>query len=215
MLLRAVLVLLAVINLGVAAWWAARPPAPTAVAAALPAGVPRLQLLREAPRPLPVRPPAPVATAAQCFSFGPYATPAALRRAHARVQPQALRVQVREEAVGTAEGWRVFLPPMASAQDAQATAARIAAAGLTDVFVIPAGADANGIALGRFRGEDAARRRQAALQAAGFAAQVAPLGAAATRGWLDVAAAAGVDGARIAQEIGASQLLPLDCTRVP
>ena len=49
-ILRALIVLLVVINLGVAAWWAARAPAPAAPVAEAPAGVPRLQLLREAPR---------------------------------------------------------------------------------------------------------------------------------------------------------------------
>ena len=229
MIQRALLVLLIVINLGVAAWWATRAPAAPPPAAAQPAGVPRLQLLSEAPRRPAPRPAATVApvsdapvtaasaattdTATQCFSFGPFPSPAALRRAHARVQTQAVRTQVREVA-GAATGWRVFMPPMPTRAEAQATVERMRAAGLEDLMVIAEGSEANAIALGRYRGEDAAKRRQAALQKAGFTAQIAPLGAIATQGWVDVAAGAGFDSARVAQDIAAAQTQKIDCATV-
>ena len=227
MILRALIVLLVVINFGVAAWWAARAPAaPTPVSEA-PAGVPRLQLLHEAPRPTVPRAPAPGAIAAlptpvpadvaptQCFSFGPYPTPAALRRAHQRVQPRALQARVREIAGGQASGWRVFAPPLPSRAEAQALAERMTAAGFDDLLVMADGSDANAIALGRYRNEDAARRRQASLQAAGFTAQVAPLGDVVVQGWIDVAAGPAFDSARIAQDIAAAQVQRLDCATLP
>ena len=151
MLLRALIVLLVVVNLGVAAWWATRAPPPAPAAPATPAGVPRLQLLREAPR--PARPaPAPEATPAtptQCFRFGPFATPAALRRAYARVLPQVIRADSREETSGAASGWRVYMPPLPSRAEAQAVVDRLTAAGIDDLMLVPDGAEANGIALGR------------------------------------------------------------------
>lgn len=223
MILRALIVLLVVINLGVAAWWATRAPAPPAQAAEAPAGVPRLQLLREAPRAASTAPAprsivdtpaaAPAdATPTQCFSFGPYPTPAALRRAHERVQPQALQARVREVAIGPASGWRVFVPPLPSRAEAQALADRMTAAGVEDLLVMADGSEANAVALGRYRSEDAAKRRQAALQAAGFTAQVAPLGDVAAQGWIDVAAGPAFDSARVAQDIAAAQVQRLDCT---
>ena len=215
MILRALIVLLVVINLGIAAWWAARVPTPPAPVAEAPAGVPRLQLLSEAPRP-----PAPRAVAAlptpegveptQCFSFGPYPTPAALRRAHARVQPQVSLARVRE-VVALASGWRVFIPPMPTRVEAQAQVEKMRAAGIEDLLVMSEGSDANGIALGRYRSEDAAKRRQSDLQAAGFTAQLAPLGNPATQGWVDVGADASFDSARVAQDIAAAQVRRLDC----
>lgn len=223
MILRALIVLLVVINLGVAAWWAARAPAPPAPVTEAPAGVPRLQLLREAPPPEVRRAPASTGTAAlppvasvgttptQCFSFGPFPTPAALRRAHARVQPLALQARVREVAGGQPSGWRVFAPPLPSREDAQALAGRMTAAGIDDLLVMTDGSEANAIALGRYRNEDAARRRQAALQAAGFTAQVAPLGDVNAQGWIDVAAGPAFDSARVAQDIAAAQVQPLEC----
>lgn len=223
MILRALIVLLVVINLGVAAWWAARAPVPPTPEAEAPAGVPRLQLLHEAPRTAVRRAPpradtgalpadAPAGTApTQCFSFGPFPTPAALRRAHERVQSQSLQARVRQVANGQPSGWRVFAPPLPSRAEAQALAARITAAGFDDLLVMADGGEANAIALGRYRNEDAARRRQAALQAAGFTVEVAPLGGVTSQGWIDVAAGPVFDSARVAQDIAAAQVRPLDC----
>ena len=215
MILRALIVLLVVINLGIAAWWATRAPAPPSPVTEAPAGVPRLQLLREAPRPpapraAAVTPPLAGAEPTQCFSFGPYPTPAALRRAHARVQPEVSLARVREVA-GRASGWRVFIPPMPTRIEAQAQVEKMRAAGIEDLLVMSEGSDANGIALGRYRSEEAAKRRQAGLQAAGFTAQLAPLGDPAAQGWLDVGAGAEFDSARVAQDIAAAQVQRLDC----
>ena len=165
MILRALIVLLVVINLGIAAWWATRAPAPPSPVTEAPAGVPRLQLLREAPRPpapraAAVTPPLAGAEPTQCFSFGPYPTPAALRRAHARVQPEVSLARVREVA-GRATGWRVFIPPMPTRIEAQAQVEKMRAAGIEDLLVMSEGSDANGIALGRYPevGLSDARRR--------------------------------------------------------
>ena len=218
MVLRALLVFLVVVNLGVAAWWALRAPAPPPRAVALPAGVPKLQLLAEAPRRVVSAPPratpASAAATAQCASFGPYANPGVLRRAVSRLETGGMRARVREEAQGTPSGWRVFLPPQASPGAAQALADRIGAAGFDDYLVLGDGPERNAIALGRFGSEAAARRRVAALAKAGFEAQVAPLGNATRSTWLDVALAPGADAARIAQDIDAARTLPLDCARL-
>ena len=212
MFLRALIVLLVVVNLGVAAWWATRAPPPMPTPAAQPAGVPRLQLLREAPRVRAAPAPAVATPAApmQCHRFGPYASPAALRRAYARVLPQVLRAESREVATGSASGWRVFMPPLASRVEAQAIVDRLTAAGIDDLMLVPDGAEANAIALGRYSSEAGARRRQAMLAEAGFAAQVAPLGVD-TEGWIHVGATTGFDAARVARDIAASSHAPVDC----
>ena len=216
MMYRALLVFLVVVNLGVAVWWAARDPAPPPAPAALPAGVPRLQLLAEAPA--SVRRAAasqvaavPPAAATQCIAFGPFANPTLLRRAHGRLVPQVQVARVRNVPVGTPTGWRVFLPPLASREAAQAVADRIVAAGIEDLFVMPSGPERNGIALGRFGNEAAARRREAELKAAGFASQVAPLGDVAVQGWIDVAAVPAFDAARASRDIAAPGTQPVDC----
>lgn len=226
MLARALIVLLLVLNLGVAAWWSARPEQAPAPLPAQPAGVPRLQLSSEAPhraaapvRATPAPAPAPVAQAPvdattdatgarRCYALGPFDDASTARAA---LQPRVQALRVREERVPATSGaWNVAMPPSADRAAAQALAARIVAAGFTDYYVINTGAAANGIALGRFGSEEAARRHQQALRAAGFDAQLqAPQ--PRVRQWLDIAVPATFDlqGARTAS--GASQAQPVEC----
>jgi len=233
MLIRALIVLLIVLNLGVAAWWISRPdPLPPALPAQ-PAGVARLQLLSEsgktatvltqAPVSAPAAPapavaaPAAVAVAepvtpAQCFSVGPFADQAAARSAAARLGSQASRSNPREIPGKAAQGYNVVLPPQADREAAQTLAQRIGAAGFDDYLVVNSGAQTNGIALGRYRSREGAERRQSALRTAGFDAQLQPIGnEGAAQWWLDVAATAGVTASGLQSGTGAVQSRSLDC----
>lgn len=228
MLARALIVLLVAINIGVAMWWMLRaePSAPSAYAQ--PPGVPRLQLLSEAkplaappapaaPSPPPPSPVAETQPAAPnlCFSLGPFATAEALRDAAARVRPQVLLVRTRETPAKTPTGYTVLLPPLASRELAQAAAEKIKAAGFDDYLLINEGDDTNGIALGRYGSQESAQRRQAALRAAGFPAELRPIGVpAASPAWLDIEARAGLDAAKLRTETGAAQSPTLDCARL-
>ncbi|MDV0440494.1 SPOR domain-containing protein [Xanthomonas sacchari] len=81
MLVRALLVVLTILNLGVAVWWAMQPPTPPSVPMpAVPAGVATLQLVNEAPAPAaaptppavaPVAAPADTAVAADAIGSVP------------------------------------------------------------------------------------------------------------------------------------------------
>lgn len=195
MLIRATIVLLAVLNLGVAAWWLWRP-APVPPAVEQPPGVPRLVLLEEivpaAAPPAAATPartsPAPAAVDAvadDAVADDPTPAPTQPRAAGpapaeaeaAAATPAApLAGEPRcEDAEGTGgtRGWRVYLPPAPDLATAEATAARIAAAGFSDYLVLRDGAHQNGIALGMFSTEAGAQRRSAALRAAGFEARCA------------------------------------------
>lgn len=236
MLVRALIVLLSVLNIGVAAWWIARDPSRPPAPAQVPAGVMRLQLIDEgasASRPVPAPIPAtdastPPATpsptvadainaspAQHCFSFGPFASQGAGAAAAARLKPLVQKLAVREQAgaVAPARGWRVYLPPLPSLEQAQAVAARIGAAGFDDYLVVREGVEANSIALGRYRNEAGARKRADALIAAGFAAQTAALGDpdAATVVWLDVIADEAFDPRSAQAAIAATQYRKADC----
>jgi cell division septation protein DedD len=204
MFLRAAIVSLLVLNLGVAAWWIAganvpRPAGP----APMPAGVPSLRLVGEATgvAPADAAPAAPaaqdgalVAEAAvaappavveQCLRFGPFADAPARDAARTALSAAGLPTQPRETPARSGRGWKVHLPPLASREEAKAMGERIKAAGISDWYVLNEGADANSIALGRYGSEEAARRREAELKAKGFAAQAAPLGDTAAQSWLD------------------------------
>ncbi|GAB2509303.1 hypothetical protein [Lysobacter humi (ex Lee et al. 2017)] len=181
MLIRALLVLLLVLNAGVAAWWAwhvPRPPGEVAMAT----GVPALDL---------VSPPRATVTAhaapSRCYRYGPFSDPAAFEAARTAIAPSVAWTATAEQPVSPPRAWRVLLPQPDRAT-AQATAARIGAAGFADFLVLPDGRpDAHSIALGRYRSESAARERVRSLAAAGFPAVAEPVGGRRVL-WLDVAA---------------------------
>ncbi|MCA0395457.1 MAG: hypothetical protein LCH70_15310 [Proteobacteria bacterium] len=247
MLARALIVLLLILNLGVALWWTTRHDAPAVAEVALPPGSERLQLLREAPTTAPVaatpEPPAPsgeagalpapgdaatpatapetVAAAvpapvveATCRAFGPFVDVAARDRARALLQPASRRLALRETRTAAARGWRVFLSGLADRDAANAMATRLTAAGFRDHYVLPApAAGAVEIALGRFGGEAAAVRHQAALRTAGFEARAEPIGEAdGTRYWIDVETGADFDVVGLRRASGAAQAETIACT---
>lgn len=218
MLIRALIVVLLMLNLGVATWWLTRP-APEAVAASdLPhmPGVPRLQLAHEqeiaaagadAADPIAA---APTAAVGHCASYGPFASAEAAVVAQQRIRPLAVRVRPRTEVAGPHRGWKVWLPPYASLEEVEGVAARVAAAGFNDRFVVREGRDANSLALGRFAAESAARQHAARLVAAGFPARAEPVGTGPVGHWLDVAASAD-KAARVRSLAAAPEVRELDC----
>ena len=214
MILRAAIVFLLVLNLGIAAWWigggnAVREAAP----APMPEGVPGLRLLNETPaKPAPASrdiAPAPAAATTvaapavvaieQCLRFGPFADAAARDAARGALSAAGVNAQPRETPARSGKGWKVFLPAYASREEAKAMGEKIKAAGINDWYVMGDGAEANSIALGRYGSEEAARRREAELKAKGFPAQAAALGDTAAQAWLDARLPANVQRAALAR----------------
>jgi len=217
------LVFFIVLNLGVTAWAllhrAGAPPAAQPqdgipvlqrAAAVAASAAPAAEPVADANAPMGAASAVPVPTARACGALGPFADAASAQAARAALQAHGLDAHARS-LTSSAKGFNVFMPPQADAAAADALAARIKAAGFTDLFVMRSGALANGIALGKFGNEAAATRQQAALQAAGFPAQVMPAGAATAAFWLDVAAAdaAALQSAR--RTAGAAQLKVARC----
>jgi hypothetical protein len=219
MLTRALIVLLIVLNLGVAAWWALRPSQRVPADDALD-GVPNLQLASERKAPLPAvasvatptPPPVeiPKDEAPQCFRFGPFADAASADAAAAKLRA-SVRKAATHAASGNGKGWTVWLPPFADMTTAQAKALEIAGAGIKDYYVVAQGPQVNAIMLGRYGGEDNALRRIAELRAKGIEAQVQPPQEAKPQSWVDVAAARGFGFAAAQARIGAAGVRPLDC----
>ncbi len=197
MIARALIVVLAVLNLGVAAWWLLRAePAPPA-APLPPAGVPVLEIVHThaAPAYAAVADPAPVPVPAPAAPAAPEPSPEAvcLRAGPFRSRDEAAGLQQRlgnllretslEQEAGAAGMYRVLLPAAGSREAAQESVRRLQAAGFDDVLVLNQGADANAVALGSFRNQDAARRRVDALREAGFPAELHPAGQAQPARW--------------------------------
>ncbi|MET0583115.1 MAG: SPOR domain-containing protein [Pseudoxanthomonas sp.] len=236
MLIRALIVLLLVLNLGVAAWWISRPAPLPPAPPVQPAGVTRLQLLSETGKAVPAIaqasapavpaaavvastpavvdpvPTTPAAPNAQCFSLGPFPDQATARAAAARLGGQVTGNRPRELPGKAAQGYNVVMPPQADRAAAQALAQRIGAAGFDDYLVVNTGEQANGVALGRYRSLEAAERRQAAMRAAGFEAQLQPIGNdGLPQWWLDVVAASYATSQVLQSTSGAAQSRSLDC----
>lgn len=231
MYLRASLVVLTVLNVGVALWWAVRPADSVAPPPLPPAtvGVATLQLVEsaaEAPSPSSAPSAATgvaVATASQaasaaateapaprCLRLGAFASEAQANAAAEKVKPDSARSKVHAE-VPAAASYRVMLPTVGDRQAAVALTKRIAAAGFSDYYVITQGED-NSIALGQYRSREGAERRQADLVAAGFPARLSESGGAtASRWWLDVRARDGVDAATLQRLASTDGVRSLDC----
>lgn len=257
--LRALIVLLVVLNLGVAAWWLFRPDTAPETLEDTPSGVATLELVGERntlhqqpasspaqPTPLETTPadamppavmlpPKPAPTAAsnvitpvapaeapaaqptvaeRCYTLGPFTDADALSSARTHLRASTLRLNTREIREGGSRGWRVSLPAAADRQTADAMAAKIMAAGFTDLLVIANGPEANSIALGRFSTEARAQQHARTVRAAGFAAKAEALDDIRVSSWIDLAAAAGFDIAAARRATGAAQLRNLDCGTV-
>lgn len=202
MLPRALLVLLAVMNLGVALWWAMHPAMPVgADVVELPPGAPELRLLSEAGSTPP--PPKP-----RCHRFGPYSDADALAAAREAAAVFGAPVEVVTIPGPEPDTWRVAAPAPRDG-DSAALATRIVAAGFDDYRVVAEGAEVGSISLGRFSTRDAAGRRAQALRDAGFEAQVHPVGG--NSDWLHVVLPPGESAAGARALLGALQGAPVPC----
>lgn len=225
MLVRAAIVMLVMLNLGAAGWWAFRPAARAPASAS--ADVPTLHLVGEpattaaAPEPPAPSPaqetvagplPAGAPAAAACLRFGPFADAGARDAARAALSTAGVPAAPHDAAPRNVRAWKVFLPAQPSHEAAVALAEKLKAAGVSDLFVMTQGDDANSIALGRFSGEAGARRRQAELQGKGVQARVEPVGGTPGQRWLDARLPQGADRAALAR-IAPSQAR--DCAAQP
>ena len=223
MLLRAAIVFLLVLNIGIAAWWiSGGNGAPGPAAAPAPAKVPGLRLVSEIPVAKPVDAPSPptavsaatvqapgeTVAVAQCLRFGPFADGPARDTARAALSAAGVAAIPQDTAARAGRGWKVHVPSFASREEARAMGERIKAAGISDWYVMNDGGDANSIALGRYGSEEAARRREAELQAKGIPALAEPLGDTTAQAWLDARLPADANRAALAA-IAPSK--PVDC----
>lgn len=226
MLIRALVILLLVLNLGVALWWTLSEGSTHSAPAEVPPGVEPLQLVTNVGD--PAASPAPDAPAAkpivQCASFGPFGDAAAADIAGRQLQADGLTTDdqhilgviataIRETPAGTPRSWRVLLPALPSAEESDAVAKRISATGFSDYYVIRDGADANAIALGLFRNESSARDRANALAETGFDAVVQPVGAGPVQHWLDIATDGSFEAGQVRQQLAVTRTEPIDCER--
>lgn len=200
MLARALVLLLAAMNLGALAWWMLHADARPAPIATTRPGVAPLVLLSEAERARQRgsadeldAAPVPNSATPRCLSIGPLATPADLRRAMDTLTPLVGRIQYRQAPGSTMSGYRVYIPALASRDAALDAGRKLAARNIKDYYVVTSGAQENTISLGLFRDLANAQSRRDAVRAAGFDARLEPRLDDAMQYWIDVAVAADFD----------------------
>jgi hypothetical protein len=221
MLARALLLILLLMNLGVAAWWWLRTPAPAAREPATEPGIAALRLLSEVESaaagtdvPELAGPPEPVGGAPdqQCLQIGPFLTQSDLRRAINALTPVVDRIQFRESRALANRGLWVFLPAQETREQALATARELSAKGLRDYYVVTAGDRENTISLGLFRDRPNAEARRDEVVALGFAPELQERREEIPNYWVEVAAGPDLDWrARLGSHAGIdSQPRPCD-----
>jgi len=199
MLLRALILLLACMNLGVAAWWMLHHEAQARPLPSIEPGIASLTLYSESDR---AKMPVPeVATSAApalgadavCQSLGPFETSKALRRAMDALLPKVERIQFREVEATELRGYRVYLPAAADREQALATARALSSKGIADYYVVTAGDQSNTVSLGIFRELENATKRRDEVVKLGYNAVVEPRTEPVKQWWIDLAAAPGFD----------------------
>lgn len=215
MLTRALIVLLLVLNLGVAAWWIVRPepPAPEFTSAVGNAAL--LQLVDDpialeaggeaGPGPVPGNAPATA-----CYRLGPFANADSGAEAVAALEPDVAGARLRREWPGPPENWRVVLPAESIEAGIEA-AGRVAEAGFDDYYVMREGVDEGVVALGMYRDRARAEVRAADLRGAGFGVRVEPFGGGEAEYWVDARVRAGFDAGAAGERLGAAQVLEDGC----
>ena len=83
-------------------------------------------------------------------------------------------LEVRHEERRAADGYRVYLPPLQTREEAVAKLREIRNSGVRDVAVVPDGDLANGISFGIYRKAENMNRRVAALERLGYAVRSQP-----------------------------------------
>jgi hypothetical protein len=198
--LRAILLLLVCMNLGVASWWLMHHEAPRKQLPANERGVATLKLLSETETPPSAQAvdelnaaPDPLDAARFCLSLGPFQTPADLRHAMNLLMPLVSRIQFRELPATAIRGYRVFLPAAGSREQALKTARALAAQGITDYYVVTAGDQQDTVSLGVFRDLANAKQRHDQITALGYTAVMEPRTEDVPQWWIDIATASEFD----------------------
>jgi hypothetical protein len=217
MILRGVVVFLVCLNLGVGAWWLLQGERPLRVPPPIDSGTGSLVLLGEAEAPpspdaadvgaVPV----PMPDSAVCLSLGPFSTPAELRAAMNALTPHTARIQFREVAGTELRGYRVYLPAAGDREQALAAARQLAARGVKDYYVVPAGEEENTVSLGIFRDLANAETRRDEIATMGFQPVLEPRTSDGEQWWIDLAAETGLDWKSLLPRSDGIEARPVAC----
>jgi cell division septation protein DedD len=157
--------------------------------------------------------------ALNCSTIGPFKDFNQAKTVIQRLKGLGAQVSRRDKTEQELFGYRVFLPPYASREKAQAATKELARNGIYDYFIITDQDQQNGISLGVFRKKDGAQRRMAQVSRFDFKPQMEVRYRDAPIYWLDYEQKGELVTDQIWREISENtpglQRLPRDCGAKP
>ena len=195
MLVRVLFLLLLAMNIGGGCWLYFAPQRHAAASPVTDAGVPKLVLLSERERPGEANA-AELASAPEsaadlrndtCLSIGPFPTQADMRAAFNALTPVVARIQYREAHATETRGYWVYLPALASREQALTAARQLSSKGVRDYYVVTAGDQQNTISLGLFHDQANAEKRRNEIAQLGFRPEMVARTEELPVYWLDFA----------------------------
>ncbi len=184
--LRGGFFLLLLANLGYYSYNASQPGRSPVALPPLPTGVAELKLIAEREAEMLVTDGELGGTiTSECFSLGPFTNQSDLRRSAQSLSPYVAASRQRQDQRLVDRGFWVYLPAVATREQAINQARSLSEAGLNDYYVVTGGDRENTVSLGLFRDQSNAMRRQRSLQGLGFQAEIARRQEEAVVYWLD------------------------------
>lgn len=140
------------------------------------------------PRPKPAPPPAPTPTldGQACFRLGPFADAAHAKKVEESLQTQSIPFTRREETLQGVAGYRVFLPPFATKEQAEQKRRELTQLGFKDHALMQEEGFRNAVSLGVFAIEANAQSHLKRLVQAGVVATLQPVEQNRVVQWLEI-----------------------------
>jgi len=194
--MRAIALLLVVVNALYFSWAAWIDTPPDVVAPPELADVPGLTLARERmaasnPAPKPAQTTQAAASESRCTSVGPFQDLSSAVQAAATLNGAGFESTQRLEQGEMWVGYWLSLQGLGTREEADVALATLKEKGITDAYIIPSSDPPNVVSLGVFKDHDRAQKRLNEIQQLGLPAQLSDRKRAGSVYWLDVAVAAG------------------------
>lgn len=137
-------------------------------------------------KPTPPSQPISTSSAMACYSVGPFLLMSDIKGVSQLFELAAINTQERAEALRKQVGYWVYVPPMASLQEARVALRQMKDNDVDDALIISEGSKANAISLGVFKTENLGIARKNSIAKLGYQSKVEPLFRTQPQYWLDL-----------------------------
>ncbi len=151
-----------------------------------------------------------------CYTIGFVADQNKAKEVMSELMQLGIKVNQRITQMPVLIGYRVYIPPLASVEEAREMLQKLKRQGIKDSVIIRQGEYENGISLGVFSKKDGAKRHQDAMAKKGFSAKMVERYRDGEQYWFDTYSADKVDSllgewARISDKYPEIKKQPLNC----